>query len=60
MNRRQFLSLSAMACLGATRNTSAVTGPNTRDIRDFDIAFITDVHIEQFSLWLLVALRRRI
>ena len=36
-----------MAYLGATRNTSAVTGPNTRDIHDFDIAFITDVHIER-------------
>ena len=50
MDRRQFLSLSAMACLGATRNTSAVAGPNTRDVCDFDIAFITDVHIERGRL----------
>jgi len=50
MDRRQFLSLSAMACLGATRNTSAVTRPNTRDVCDFDIAFITDVHIERGKL----------
>ena len=50
MDRRQFLSLSAMTCLGATRNTSAITGPNTRDVRDFDFAFITDVHIERGKL----------
>ena len=47
MDRRQFLSLSAMACLGAARGTSAATGLNARDVRDFDIAFITDVHIER-------------
>ena len=50
MDRRQFLSLSAMACFGATRNTSAVAGPNTRDVCDFDIVFITDVHIERGRL----------
>ena len=47
MDRRQFLSLSAMTCLGAAYNVSTVTGPNTRDVRDFDIAFITDVHIQR-------------
>ena len=36
-----------MTCLGAARGTSAATGLNTRDVRDFDIAFITDVHIER-------------
>ena len=44
MDRRQFLSLSAMTCLGAARGTSAATGLNTRDVRDFDIAFITDIY----------------
>ncbi len=39
-----------MACLGATRDTSAATGLNSRDARDFDIAFITDVHIERGAL----------
>ncbi|MFH1718287.1 MAG: metallophosphoesterase [Planctomycetota bacterium] len=47
MDRRQFLSLSAVTCLGITRSTSAVTGPDTRGVRDFDIALITDVHIER-------------
>ncbi|TKJ37699.1 MAG: hypothetical protein CEE38_06400 [Planctomycetes bacterium B3_Pla] len=47
MDRRQFLSLSAMAYLGAARNISAAAAPNARDVRDFDIAFITDVHIER-------------
>ncbi|MBW7991499.1 MAG: hypothetical protein FVQ84_16015, partial [Planctomycetes bacterium] len=50
IGRREFLSLSAMACLGATSSTSAVTGHNTRDISSFDIAFITDVHIERGKL----------
>jgi Icc protein len=47
MNRRQFLSLSAMAYLGATHRTSTVARLNSQDIRDFDVAFITDVHIER-------------
>jgi len=34
-----------MACLGAAGGTSATPGLNTRDARDFDVAFITDVHI---------------
>jgi hypothetical protein len=50
MDQRQFLSLSAMVCPGATCNISAVTRVNTRDLRDFDFAFITDVHIEQGKL----------
>ena len=50
MDRRQFLSLSAMACLGATSNTSDIDGPNTQDIHGFDFAFITDVHIERGKL----------
>ncbi len=50
IGRREFLSLSAMACLGATRDTSAVTRSNTRDVCDFNIAFITDVHIERGKL----------
>lgn len=50
MDRRQFLSLSAMTFLGATSNTSAVSVPKTWDVRDFDIAFITDVHIERGKL----------
>ena len=50
MDRRQFLSLSAMTCLGVTYNASAITRPNTREVCDFDIAFITDVHIEQGRL----------
>ncbi|MHC4229727.1 MAG: metallophosphoesterase [Planctomycetota bacterium] len=47
MDRRQFLSLSAMTCLGAAPNISVAAAPNARDVRDFDIAFITDVHIER-------------
>jgi len=50
MDRRQFLSLSAITCLSATYNVSAITEPNTRDVGDFDIAFITDVHIERGGL----------
>ena len=47
MDRRQFLSLSAVACLGAARRASAVTATDTHAVGDFDIAFITDVHIER-------------
>jgi len=36
-----------MACLGAAGGTLATRRLNTRDVRDFDIAFITDVHIER-------------
>jgi len=50
IGRREFLSLSAMVCLGVTGSTSADTRPNTRDISDFDIVFITDVHIERGKL----------
>ncbi len=50
MDRRQFLSLSALTCLGAGCRLSAAPGPGTRDSRDFDIAFITDVHIEKGEL----------
>ena len=47
MDRRQFLSLSAAACLGAAGGTSVATGLGTRGRGNFDIAFITDVHIER-------------
>lgn len=47
MDRRQFLSLSAAAWLGAARGTPAIPAIDMRDVRDFDIAFITDVHIER-------------
>jgi Icc protein len=47
MNRRQFLSLSALAYLSVTRGASVVAGLDPRDARDFDVAFITDVHIER-------------
>jgi 3',5'-cyclic-AMP phosphodiesterase len=50
MNRRQFLSLSAMTCVGAGCSLSARPGPGPQDARDFDIAFITDVHIEKGPL----------
>ncbi len=50
MDRRQFLSLSAMTCLGATYSVSTSFGSDSRDVRDFDIAFITDVHIERGGL----------
>ncbi|MBN2315760.1 MAG: metallophosphoesterase [Sedimentisphaerales bacterium] len=50
MNRRKFLSLSAMTYLTAVGNTSIAAGSNLRDARDFDIAFITDVHIEKGEL----------
>jgi len=44
MNRRRFLSLSALACLGSVRSVSAA---RELDERRFDFAFITDVHIEK-------------
>jgi len=47
MNRRQFLSYSALAYLGVAINTAAASEPVARDTRDFDVAFITDVHIER-------------
>ena len=47
MDRRQFLSLSAAACLGATRGASPVKATDARAVGDFDVAFITDVHIER-------------
>ena len=47
MDRRQFLSLSAVACLGAARRASAVKATDTHAVGDFDIAFITDVQIER-------------
>ena len=50
MNRREFLLLSAMTYLTEARDTSIVVGSNTRDVRDFDIAVITDVHIERGEL----------
>jgi len=50
MDRRQFLSLSAQTWLGATYNVSSATGPDSRGVCDFDIAFITDVHIERGEL----------
>jgi len=50
MNRRQFLSLSAMTCLVANRDISVIAGSDPKDVRDFDIAFITDVHIERGKL----------
>lgn len=46
-DRRQFLSLSALAWLGAARSRSAIPAADIREVRDFDIAFITDVHIER-------------
>lgn len=53
MNRRQFLSLSALTCLGATPNARAVGESNAKHISDFDIAFITDVHIEKGQVAIL-------
>jgi len=50
MNRRQFLSLSALTCLGAGGNASARAGLDPRDLRDFDIVVMTDVHIEKGGL----------
>ena len=50
MNRREFLSLSAMTCLAAARNTVIAAGPHPREVRDFDVAVITDVHIERGKL----------
>lgn len=50
MDRRQFLSLSAVTCLGAGCRMSATPGPGAQDGHDFDIAFITDVHIEKGPL----------
>ena len=47
MDRRQFLSLSALTCCSAASNAYAVTKSDAKRICDFDIAFITDVHIEQ-------------
>jgi len=47
MNRRRFLSYSALAYLGIAINTAAASESDTQDVRDFDIAFITDVHIER-------------
>jgi len=47
MDRRQFLSLSALTCCSTASNAYAVTESNANRICDFDIAFITDVHIEQ-------------
>lgn len=39
-----------MTYFGAVCTASAVTKPNTRDIRDFDIVVITDVHLERGKL----------
>jgi hypothetical protein len=50
MNRRDFLSFSAMTYLAAAGGTSKAAGADPRDTRDFDIAFITDVHIEKGEL----------
>ncbi|MEJ2701698.1 MAG: metallophosphoesterase [Sedimentisphaerales bacterium] len=50
MNRRQFLSLSAMTCLSAARSAPILAGAGTWDVRDFKIALITDVHIERGTL----------
>ncbi len=50
MNRREFLSLSAMTYLTAASNTSVAAAPDPRVAYDFDIAFITDVHIEKGKL----------
>lgn len=47
MDRRQFLSLSALTCYGAASHAYDVTESNANRICDFDIAFITDVHIEK-------------
>ncbi len=47
MDRRQFLSFSAAAWLGAARSGSTTSATDVREVRDFDIAFITDVHIER-------------
>ncbi len=40
MNRRQFLSLSALTCFGATPNAPAAGESDAKHISDFDIAFI--------------------
>ena len=50
MNRRQFLSLSVVTYLAAVRNASVVAGLKPRDVHDFKIAVITDVHIERGTL----------
>jgi 3',5'-cyclic AMP phosphodiesterase CpdA len=47
MDRRQFLSLSAAAWLRAAQGNPAITAVDMQKIRDFDIALITDVHIER-------------
>ena len=47
MDRRQFLSLSAAAWLRAARGNPAIAAVDMQEIRDFDIALITDVHIER-------------
>ena len=39
-----------MTYLSATCSTPAGTGPNTGEVHDFDVAFITDVHIERGRL----------
>jgi len=50
MNRREFLSLSAVTYLAAGGNTSMAAARDPHEARDFDIAFITDVHIERGEL----------
>lgn len=50
MNRREFLSLSAMTYLTAVGKTSIAAKRDPREACDFDIAFITDVHIEKGKL----------
>ena len=50
MKRRQFLSLSAMACIGAAHGLHGTARAVANETRDFDIAFITDVHIEKGDL----------
>ncbi len=47
MDRRRFLSLSAMTCLGAACGASAGNRPDGREVRNFDFVFMTDVHIER-------------
>lgn len=47
IDRRRFLSLSALTCLGAGCGPLPDVRPGEREARDFDFVFMTDVHIER-------------
>jgi Icc protein len=50
VNRRRFLSLAALSCVGTGCAASARAGRDPRAPRDFDAVVMTDVHLEKGEL----------